>query len=259
MFKFNDKNKKDNNQHNEQQEKNNAENNVKSENNFHSQKDEQKQQNNSENNQSEPNLKNNENQKKVETNLEKENHNSKFDFKKMHHEIEELKKENRIKQERIENLENQISSLNDSFKSEVIKKAQEAQNKLDQKIKEYQTKYEEEIKHNKKYALKNSAVELLDIISNFDIAVNSKAPNTEIENYLKGFQMFANMFKNFLSQNGIKEIVVNVNDDFNAEIMQAFETEKRNGISPNKVLKIVKKGYKLHDIVIVPVTVIVSQ
>ncbi|MDE5952742.1 MAG: nucleotide exchange factor GrpE, partial [Malacoplasma sp.] len=184
---------------------------------------------------------------------------NKLDLKKLNQEIENLKRENKTKQERIIALENQIKSLNDSFKSEVIKKAQEAQTKLDQKIKEYQNKYEQEIKHNKKYALKNPAIELIDIISNFDIAVNSKAPSPEIANYLKGFQMFANMFKNFLSQNGINEIIVNVNDDFNAEIMQAFETEKRNGVDPNKVLKVVKKGYKLHDIVIVPTTVIVSE
>ena len=262
MFKFNDKNKNNNNQ-SQKNEKNNFENNKKNESSFNEDLKHEEQKRDSQINNNQNNNNNKENLEKNENNFDKNNHDikhdNKSDLKKLNQEIESLKSENKIKQERMQYLEKQIKRLNDTFKNEVIKKAQEAQIKLDEKIKEYQTKYEQEIKHNKKYALKNPAIELIDIISNFDIAVNSKAPSPEIANYLKGFQMFANMFKNFLSQNGINEITVNINDEFNAEIMQAFETEKRNGISSNKVLKIVKKGYKLHDIVIVPVTVIVSE
>lgn len=183
----------------------------------------------------------------------------KNDIKKLNHLVDSLKNENNNKQAKIESLERQINLLNENFKSEVIKKASEAQTKLDEKIKEFQAKYETELKHAKKYALKSSAIELIDIVSNFELAVNSKVTNPEIANYLKGFQMFANMFKNYFQQNGITEIPVNLNDDFNAEVMQAFETQKVPNTQPNKVIKIIKKGYKLHDIVLVPATVIVSE
>lgn len=183
----------------------------------------------------------------------------KNDIKKLNSIIESLKLDNNKKQERIESLERQISLLNENFKSEVIKKASEAQSKLDEKVKEFQSKYEIELKHAKKYALKSSASELIDIVSNFELAVNSNVSNPEIANYLKGFQMFVNIFKNYFQQNGIIEIPVKLNDDFNAEVMQAFETQKVENTPPNKVIKIVKKGYKLHDIVIVPATVIVSE
>lgn len=183
----------------------------------------------------------------------------KNDIKKLNSIIESLKLDNNKKQERIESLERQISLLNENFKSEVIKKASEAQSKLDEKVKEFQSKYETELKHAKKYALKSSASELIDIVSNFELAVNSNVSNPEIANYLKGFQMFVNIFKNYFQQNGIIEIPVKLNDDFNAEVMQAFETQKVENTPPNKVIKIVKKGYKLHDIVIVPATVIVSE
>lgn len=181
------------------------------------------------------------------------------DLKKSHDEVNFLKKELHKKQEKIESLERQINIINENFKTEVIKKAQDAQVQLQQKIKEYQDKYDTELKHAKKYTLKSSAVELLDIISNLEMAVNSKSSNPEIVNYLKGFQMFISMFKNFLTQNGINEITIKENDDFNAETMQAFDTEKKDGTPSNKVIKVVKKGYKLHDIVIVPATVIVSE
>lgn len=203
------------------------------------------------------------NKEKTNDNHVNQNDNKKakarFDLKKAHDENTLLRKELQKKQEKIESLERQINIINESFKTEVIKKAQEAQAQLQGKIKEYQEKYDVELKHAKKYALKNSAIDLIDIISNFEMAVNSKSSNPEIINYLKGFQMFINMFKNFLSQNGISEIVVNENDDFNAETMQAFDTEKREGYEPNKVIRIAKKGYKLHDIIIVPTTVIVSE
>lgn len=183
----------------------------------------------------------------------------KEEIRKLNFTIQNLTADNQNKQLKIESLERQINLLNENFKSEVMKKGTEAQSKLDSKIKEFQDKYESELKHAKKYAMKSSAIELIDIISNFELAVNSNVTNPEIANYLKGFQMFASMFKNYLASNSIHEIQVNVNDDFNASIMQAFETQKSPGVAPNKVLKVVKKGYKLHDIVLVPTTVIVSE
>ncbi|MCF0217663.1 MAG: nucleotide exchange factor GrpE [Malacoplasma sp.] len=191
-------------------------------------------------------------QNHIEFNLKKEN-------KILNHKIKDLMNKNNELVDRIKTLENQINLTNLNYKNDILKKSQEAQNQINLKLSEYQAKYDQELKHYKKYALKEAAIDLIDIINNFELAVNSKTNNEAIANYLKGFQMFLSMFKNFLNQNNINEINVNVGDEFDAAFMQAFETEKKEGFATNKVIKVLRKGYKLFDIVIVPTTVIVSQ
>lgn len=170
-----------------------------------------------------------------------------------------LQEELNAKNQKILMLEKQVEALNNSFKTELIKKANEAQAKLQEKVKEYQTKFETELKNAKKFALRDKAVDLINIINNFDNAVNMPNKNPEIQNYVKGFMMFSNMFKNYLENNNITEIKVNVNDEFNAQTMEAFDAEQNPNFKPNHVIKVIKKGYKLHDVVIIPALVLVSK
>lgn len=178
---------------------------------------------------------------------------------KLKSEIGTLKLELETKNLKIIQLEQQIKDINDSYKNDVLKKASEAQVKLQEKIKEYQTKYENEIINVKKFALKDKAVELINIINNFENAVSMPTNNPEVANYVKGFSMFAGMFKSYLENNNIFEINVTVNNDYDAKTMEAFDTEQNPNFQPNKVIKVVKKGYRLHDIVIVPALVVVSK
>ncbi|MBD5446142.1 MAG: nucleotide exchange factor GrpE [Mycoplasma sp.] len=178
---------------------------------------------------------------------------------KLNKEIKELKATIEKNNLRIKELESQINKFNSDYKNELSAKERLAQQKVEQKIKEYQEKFEKDLNHVKKYALKDKAADLINIISNFESAVSSEVKDQAVANYLKGFQMFCSMFKNYLEDNNIKEIKINVNDDFNEKLMHAFETKKVENVSPNKVLKIVKKGYMLHDIVIAPAVVIVSK
>lgn len=173
--------------------------------------------------------------------------------------IDKLEQELSAKNLKIHNLEKQIHEFNANYKNEIIKKSNEAQIKLEEKIKEYQSKYETELLKSKKYALKDKATELINIINNFDNAVNMPTTNPEVQNYVKGFAMFANMFKTYLENNGIFEIKINPNDEFDPKTMEAFDTEKKDNLKPNHVVKVIKKGYKLHDMVIVPALVVVSK
>lgn len=170
-----------------------------------------------------------------------------------------LKNELENKNNSIKSLENQIENLNNSLVSKVSEKANEAQQRLDEKIAEYQAKFDKEVFEIKKYALKDKIVDLIDIINNFELAVNNSPNNPEIQNYLKGFSMFSNMFKNYLADSGVKEIQINVNDEFDPNTMDPFETVEVKGVKPNLVTKIIKKGYKLHDRVVKHAIVQVSK
>lgn len=173
--------------------------------------------------------------------------------------VSQLKKELENKNTLIQNLESQIALLNENFKTEILKKASEAQAKLEQKIQEYATKYETELKNAKKFALKDKAVDLIGIISNFNNAVNMPSKNPEVANYVQGFKMFSNMFKSYLEDNSIFEININLGDEYDPKTMEAFETVNSDKFKTNQVTKVVKKGYKLHDVVIVPALVTVAK
>lgn len=160
---------------------------------------------------------------------------------------------------RIKDLETQNFNLNNNFKNEVIKKTDEAQKLLNEKIKEFNAKNELEIKSIKKYAIKDNIVKLLNIISDFENVLNHKPNNELIANYLKGFEMFLSMFKNYLNEIGIKEIEIHINDDFDPSKMSPLDIEENKDFKSNKVVKILKKGYMLHDQIVLPATVIVSK
>ena len=67
------------------------------------------------------------------------------------------------------------------------------------------------------------------------------------------------MLKTILNNINVTEIEANVNDEFNPNTMECFEVENNPNINDNHIVKIIKKGYKLHDRVIVPTLVIVSK
>ena len=54
-------------------------------------------------------------------------------------------------------------------------------------------------------------------------------------------------------------IKVKVNDHYNPHTMEAIDTIKENDSTDFKVTKVVENGYKLHDRVIRPAKVIVSN
>lgn len=170
-----------------------------------------------------------------------------------------LKQELEDKNKRINDLDKQLNHINSNYKSEIMKKAQEAQALLDAKLKENQNKTDLEIKNIKKYALKDKAIDLINIISNFEMALSSKPTDPAVQNYLIGFEMFLSMFKNYLSDNNIVEISIKENDPFDDKTMSPLEVQASDSVKSNHVIKVVKKGYKLYDLVIVHATVIVAK
>ena len=163
------------------------------------------------------------------------------------------------KEKQIAELKTRIDSLNESYRAKASEISAEAQIKLDKKLKEYQDKYEAESKENKKYALESSISEYISILNQFDNAINQDVQEPKVKNYLMGWKMFLNMMKNWLKTNHVEMIKVNINDTYDPTFMEAIDTVKQGDSTDFKVTKIVENGYKLHDRVIRPVKVIVSN
>lgn len=172
---------------------------------------------------------------------------------------ENFKKIIQEKDNKILNLEKQIETYNNNYKNEINKKAIEAQKLVEDKIKELQEKFDKDIAHIKKFALKDKAIDLINIISNFDLALSHTPDNEVVANYVQGFKMFSNMFQNYLSSNNIVAIIPKVGEEFNSKNMEAIEIKEDSNFKTNQIIKVVKNGYMLHDVVIIPSVVIVAK
>lgn len=177
----------------------------------------------------------------------------------LENEIKKLKNELNDKNAAINNLSKKLDDFNANYKMEILKKTNEAQEALNLKIKEYQDKFDKDIAYIKKYCLKDKLPELIDVISNFESALNSKPSNDIVQNYLKGFEMFLGMLKNYLLNNNVSEIKINIGDKFDEKIMEPLDVESNDSFKTNQVIKVLKQGYFLYDLVIKPAIVIIAK
>jgi molecular chaperone GrpE len=93
-------------------------------------------------------------------------------------------------------------------------------------------------------------INVLPVMDNFERALQSINDTKDIEALKEGVHLIYNNFKDFISQNGVKEIEA-VNQDFNTDIHEAITkipapSEDLKG----KVVDCVEKGYTLNDKVI---------
>ena len=108
-----------------------------------------------------------------------------------------------------------------------------------------------------KYRAEGFIDELLPVLDSFHIVLSNEPEDPNLKNYLIGFQFIYKNLVAALENEGVNEISPNVGDKFDASTMNAVELQESEG-EENRVLKVVTKGYKLHDRLIRPVNVIVS-
>lgn len=184
---------------------------------------------------------------------------------KLQKELEILKKEkidlltaNHNYEVKLAEYEKQVTELNKNFINQVNEKASQAQKILDQKLKEYQDKYQKEAIENKKYALSDSVADLISIINQFDNLINHPTDDPKIKNYLSSLKMFSNLFQNWLASVHVTPIKVNVGDIYDPHKMDAIDIIGEKSKNEFVVNKILSCGYQLYDRVIIPTKVVVE-
>ena len=108
-----------------------------------------------------------------------------------------------------------------------------------------------------KYRAEGFIDELLPVLDSFHIVLSNEPEDPNLKNYLIGFQFIYKNLVAALENEGVSEIAPNIGDKFDASTMNAVELQESEG-EENRILKVVTKGYKLHDRLIRPVNVIVS-
>ena len=99
---------------------------------------------------------------------------------------------------------------------------------------------------------------LLPALESFHIALKNPVDDPKVKNYLIGFEYIYKQIQQALEDEGVKEIPVKLNDVFDVATMHALESEVSDG-KPNRVLKILSPGFRVHDRVVKQVLVIVSK
>ena len=117
----------------------------------------------------------------------------------------------------------------------------------------------EEKTHLQKYQSKFLGSEMLAFLDNFELALSYQNPSIEVQQFLKGFTMMHQMVLNALNAEGIKVMDTKVGDPFDHNLHDAIEQVKDETIQPRHIIKIMKKGYYLHDHVLRHASVIVSE
>ncbi|MDR0752567.1 MAG: nucleotide exchange factor GrpE [Mycoplasmataceae bacterium] len=170
--------------------------------------------------------------------------------------LEEQLVSNNIK---ILNYENQLEEHNKTYSEKLKEKMEQANNLVQEKIAKLEEKYSSENHEIKKYGIAKSASEIIEIVDQFKKAINFNTEDAKIKNFLMGFKMFAIMFDSLLSNLNVSEVKVEIGQEFDPAMMEAFDTTNDEKFNDNIVTKVISNAYKLHDRVIKYAVVAVNK
>lgn len=173
--------------------------------------------------------------------------------------LSSLTRENDELKHKLASYEHQVQEINEEYVKKITEKAKQASELIDQKTNEIKQRLTKEFENKSKFAIEKVAIEIINVVNQFELALSHTPSDPKILNYQRGFNMFLTMLKTLLSDINVSEINVNLNDEFDPNQMECFETQHSDEINDNHVIKILKKGYRLHERVIVPTLVVVCK
>ncbi len=109
-----------------------------------------------------------------------------------------------------------------------------------------------------KYANESLIEDILNVVDNFDRALNQNSNSEDVVNYQKGMKMIYDNLISILEKYEVKEIEA-LDKEFDPTYHQAVMTEKVEGKESNIVIEVLRKGYMYKDKVIRPAMVKVSE
>jgi len=118
-------------------------------------------------------------------------------------------------------------------------------------LENYKKRSEKENADFKKYSLECYIDDLLPVLDNFELALKHVPEEEEKNNWIVGILHIKNQLEEVLTNNGVSEIETKPGDDFDESVHEILEGKAKEG----KVAEVVKKGYKMGDKIIRPVTI----
>ncbi len=99
--------------------------------------------------------------------------------------------------------------------------------------------------------------ELLPVLDNFNMGMQAAAQEQGSMLYM-GMDMVHKQIGEFLSTQGVEEIAVEAGGEFNPNLHEALSQEASEDIEADKIVRVIRKGYKMGERLLRPANVIVS-
>ncbi|MGC8869325.1 MAG: nucleotide exchange factor GrpE [Sulfurihydrogenibium sp.] len=158
--------------------------------------------------------------------------------------IEQLKKENEELKAKLQKTEEAAKKLSILYQT------------IQKDFEDYKARMIKEREQIKEEAIEKFAKAFLEVVDNFEKAIESFKYTNDINSILQGIQMTHYQVVNLLKNFGIEKI--EAEGDFNPQIHEAIETVKSKEYKPNQIVKILQHGYTYKGKVIRPAKVVVS-
>lgn len=160
-----------------------------------------------------------------------------------------FKKELDEKNEQIKEIKEQLDLFKDKYYRAIAD--------MDNQKKLYEKEYQQTLK----YASQNLAEKLLPSFEMFSMVMESvDALPDGVKPYVQGFDMIYRQMIQALESEGISEIKCQVGDKFDHTIHSAMETQiVEDEKQIDTIIKVVRKGYRIYDRLLRPVTVVVGK
>jgi len=110
-----------------------------------------------------------------------------------------------------------------------------------------------------KTASEELIIKIIPFVDDIERGINAVKTSQDVEAVKEGINLIYGRFRDFLQQNGVKEIEA-LNQDFNTDFHEAVtKVPASDELQKGKVVDVIEKGYLLHDKVIRYPKVVVGE
>lgn len=105
----------------------------------------------------------------------------------------------------------------------------------------------QELQESRKYYVADIIERLLPVLDNFQRALKVDKVEKEVKSFLIGFEMIMKNIEDVFTQSGVKEIIVNIGDEFDGKFHQSINEVESTEVESGKIIEILQKGYTLNE------------
>ncbi len=174
-------------------------------------------------------------------------------------EIEEVKEDLKKEEEEVERLRTRVKELEEKVKKleTVAKNSNIRVIDLQRELEYFKERYRKDLEDQRRFGHERLALDLLPILDNFERALTSVKNSKDFEALLKGVEIIYTELRRILEKHGVREMDIE-GKEFDPYLAEAVETVESEEHPPNSVVRVLQKGYLIHEKVLRPAKVVVN-
>ena len=122
----------------------------------------------------------------------------------------------------------------------------------------YRRKVQREKQELAKFAVQPLVEELIPSVDHLEMAIAAARDSDDAKNLLKGVEMGCSQIKRVLANFGVEEIA-GEGGDFDPNFQECVAHDPSDTVPENKVIRVMRSGYKIHGRLVRPASVVVSS